>query len=196
MRDAQNAREKRLTRRRVKGCNSALFGSRTDPHETDLPAIGHAPQADPRLPRAHAEPRGAGSIARETCQGALTVERLSAGTATLPRSARLLRREQYRAALAAGAAGARRHFTLFAKPNGLSQARIGIITSRRVARRAVDRNWAKRLIREAFRKARHRLAGIDVVVELRRCPTRAAAAAAGAEIAKLLDELGTQQRAN
>lgn len=103
---------------------------------------------------------------------------------------RLLRREQYRAALATGAAAVRRHFRLFAKPNGLAQARIGIVVSRRVARRAVDRNRAKRLVREAFRKVRHRLAGMDVVVELRRCPGRETAAAAGAEIARLLDDLG------
>lgn len=88
----------------------------------------------------------------------------------------------------------RRHFTLFATPNGLTQARIGIIASRRVARRAVDRNRAKRLVREAFRKARHRLGGIDVVVELRRCPPQGTAAA-GVEIAKLLDELGALKRA-
>ena len=90
----------------------------------------------------------------------------------------------------------RRYFTLFATRNELTQARIGIIASRRVARRAVDRNRAKRLVREAFRKARHRLMGVDVVVEVRRCPARgAAAAAAGAEIAKLLDELSARKRA-
>jgi ribonuclease P protein component len=84
---------------------------------------------------------------------------------------------------------------LFARPNGLSQARIGIIVSRRIARRAVDRNRAKRLVREAFRKVRHRLGGIDLVVELRRCPARGASAAAGAEIARLLDELSNGKRA-
>jgi len=181
---------------RVKGCNSALFGSRTNRHETDLPALGYAPQAHPRLSRAHADPRRAGGIARETRQGALTVGRLSAGRATLPRSARLLRREQYRAALSSGAAGERRHFTLFATPNGLTQARIGIIASRRVARRAVDRNRAKRLVREAFRKVRNRLMGVDVVVEVRRCPARETAAAAGAEIAKLLEELRARMGAS
>jgi ribonuclease P protein component len=90
----------------------------------------------------------------------------------------------------------RRHFTLFATPNGLAQARIGIIASRRVARRAVDRNRAKRLVREAFRKIRNRLTGVDVVVELRRCPARESAAAAGAEIAKLLEELSARKRAD
>lgn len=108
---------------------------------------------------------------------------------------RLLRREEYRAALAAGAAGVRRHFTLFARPNGLAQARIGIIVSSRVARRAVDRNRAKRLVREAFRRTRHRVAGLDIVVELRRCPLRGAAAAVAAEIDKLLDDLVARKHA-
>lgn len=112
----------------------------------------------------------------------------------MPRRARLLRREQYNAALASGAAGVRRHFTLFARPNGLSQARIGIITSKRVAPRAVDRNRAKRLVRETFRQLRHRLGGMDVVVELRRCPAQGFNAAAGAEISRLLEELGARSR--
>jgi len=101
----------------------------------------------------------------------------------------MLQREQFTAALATGAARTRRHFALFVRPNGLSQARIGIIVSKRVAPRAVDRNRAKRLVRETFRKLRSRLDGIDVLVELRRCPTRQFQAAAAGEISRLLEEL-------
>ena len=110
------------------------------------------------------------------------------------RSARLLRREDYAAALASGAAARRRHFTVFSRPNGLSVARIGIIASKRVAPRAVDRNRAKRLVREAFRKLRLRLGGIDVLVELRRCPAQGFNVEAGAEIVRLLEELGAPPR--
>ena len=81
---------------------------------------------------------------------------------------------------------------MFVRPNGLSQARIGIIVSKRVAPRAVDRNRVKRLVRETFRKLRYRLGGIDVVVELRRCPAQGFQAAAGAEISRLLEELGAR----
>ena len=89
-----------------------------------------------------------------------------------------------------GPARTRRHFTLFVRPNGGTQARVGIIASKRVAARAVDRNRAKRLVREAFRKVRHRLGGLDVVVRLRRCPAKTHEAAA--EINRLLEELAAK----
>ena len=107
---------------------------------------------------------------------------------------RLLRREEYRAALAMGAANVRRYFAVFDRPNGLAHARVGIITARRVARRAVDRNRAKRLIREAFRNMRQGLGGMDIVFELRRCPPPTAGAAARSEIARLLQELESRAR--
>jgi ribonuclease P protein component len=80
------------------------------------------------------------------------------------------------------------------RPNGLSRARIGIITGTRVAPRAVDRNRVKRVVREAFRKARHRLGGWDIVVQLRRLPTAAGATRLAVEIGRLLEELAGEAR--
>jgi len=177
-----------LTRRRVKGCNSALFSSRATHYEADLSAFENAPQAHARFSCAQPDPRRAGSAARSPGQGAVAIERLSSGSATLPRRARLLRREHYVEALAAGRTRTQRYFTLYVRPNGESLARIGIITSKRVAPRAVDRNRMKRLVREAFRSMRQQLQGVDIVVQLRRCPPRSATATARAEVARLLEQ--------
>jgi ribonuclease P protein component len=103
-----------------------------------------------------------------------------------------VQREQYAAALATGPARTRRYFIVFVRPNGLSMARLGIIASKRIAPRAVDRNRAKRVVREAFRILRHGLGGRDIVVQLRRRPGEGFSASAAAEIVKLLEELGAK----
>lgn len=190
----RNGLTKWLTRRRLRGCNSALFGSRRNQHETDLSAIEVAPQAHAWLSRAQTDPRRAGRGEGPPRQRAGSIDGLSQGAATLPRSARLLRREDYSETLAAGETRSRRHFTLYVRRNGLEQARIGIIASKRIAPRAVDRNRAKRLAREVFRALRRQLGGVDIVVQLRRCPARGAQATARAELARLVQELGAAPR--
>ena len=42
--------------------------------------------------------------------------------------------------------------------------RLGVVASRRVLRRATDRNRAKRHVRESFRHARGRLPNYDIVI--------------------------------
>ena len=98
--------------------------------------------------------------------------------------------------MADGETRARRYFTLYVKPNGLPQARIGIIASRRVAPRAVDSNRMKRMVREVFRAMSKRPAGVDIVVRLRRCAPRSSNASARAELARLLEELAARPSSN
>ena len=43
-------------------------------------------------------------------------------------------------------------------------SRLGVVAPRRVLRRAIDRNRAKRQIRESFRLARGRLPNWDIVI--------------------------------
>ncbi len=57
-----------------------------------------------------------------------------------------------------------RYFGVRFAPNGLPHSRLGVAMARRW-RKAVERNRAKRLVREAFRTNKHRLPkGLDIVV--------------------------------
>jgi len=55
-------------------------------------------------------------------------------------------------------------FSVHTRANSLGHARLGITVSRRVSRRAVDRNRIKRCIRESFRHTQASLDGLDLVV--------------------------------
>lgn len=51
-------------------------------------------------------------------------------------------------------------------------ARLGLAITKRVAPRAVDRNRVRRITREVFRHAAPRLGAVDVVIKLKRLPSR------------------------
>lgn len=52
--------------------------------------------------------------------------------------------------------------------NGTGHPRLGLVISKKSARRAVDRNRIKRLTRESFRLQQHRLPAVDIVILARR----------------------------
>ena len=52
--------------------------------------------------------------------------------------------------------------TVFIRPNLLGRHRLGITASRKLSVRAVERNRAKRLLRETFRLSRSALGGLPV----------------------------------
>lgn len=57
-----------------------------------------------------------------------------------------------------------RYFTVLARENTHGAPRLGLAISRKCARRAVDRNRIKRVVRESFRRAAPQLAAVDFVV--------------------------------
>ncbi len=55
-------------------------------------------------------------------------------------------------------------FTLLVRKNELGYSRLGMAITKKRLKRAVDRNYAKRIIRETFRAQQAELVGVDVVV--------------------------------
>src|SRR5437762_13003485 len=89
-----------------------------------------------------------------------------AGTALFNRAERIRRRAEYQQIYERGHRTHGRYLTLFTLSNDLPVGRLGIAATRKLGG-AVERNRAKRLIREVFR--RNKLApGFDVVVVPRR----------------------------
>ena len=86
--------------------------------------------------------------------------------ATFGRDRRLLHKKEFEAVLRDPWVRFRRGpLWCAAKANAHGQSRLGLIVAKRVLRRAVDRNRAKRVLREAFRLRQGTMA-VDVVVRL------------------------------
>lgn len=98
----------------------------------------------------------------------------------------LRQRADFEAVLRSGSRVASRNFVLRAHPNAVAYGRLGIIAGRKVAPRSVDRNRAKRLIREAFRTALASLGPYDVTIQLRGDLRRELNNSVREELAKLL----------
>jgi ribonuclease P protein component len=77
---------------------------------------------------------------------------------------RLLKAAEFEAVLNNRCAVRTRYFQVMGRPNSLGHPRLGMIVSKRVYSRAVDRNRIRRLIREAFRISARSLPPLDMVV--------------------------------
>lgn len=53
-----------------------------------------------------------------------------------------------------------------ARPNHLEHARLGVVVGKRVARRAVARNYMKRVMREIFRENLPEIVSLDIIARV------------------------------
>lgn len=89
------------------------------------------------------------------------------GTAGLPREARIRRAGDFAVLTRASGRLGGRCFSVRYRKNEVGHARLGLAISKRVSKRAVDRNRIKRLIRDSFRRARATLPPVDLMVMAR-----------------------------
>jgi len=86
--------------------------------------------------------------------------------ATFPRDVRLRKRREYRTVYDQGVRVPGRLIVLFALPTDRGYARLGVTATKKVGR-AVVRNRQRRLVREVFRRHRHGIGSLDLVVNVR-----------------------------
>lgn len=87
--------------------------------------------------------------------------------AGLPRESRIRRASDFAAMRDASGRLGGRCFSVRYRANELGHARLGLAISKRVSKRAVDRNRIKRLVRESFRRVRHDLPPVDLLLMAR-----------------------------
>jgi ribonuclease P protein component len=91
-----------------------------------------------------------------------------------PKSARLLKRAEFRGVYDEGQRRNGSYFAVFFRPNGLAETRLGVTVPVRIGG-AVIRNRVKRRIREAYRLNRERIPqGWDIVMNPREAAGRIA----------------------
>lgn len=91
-----------------------------------------------------------------------------------PKTDRILKRDVFRRVYEEGRKIQSRYFTAFVLTKQPSRARIGITATRKMGN-SVERNRARRLVREAFRKNKWLVPhGVDIVINVKRAMVEAA----------------------
>ena len=54
------------------------------------------------------------------------------------------------------------------QPNVLGRARLGLVVGKKIAKRAVDRNYMRRVLRELFRTQQHAISAVDLVLRVQK----------------------------
>ncbi|MPS47435.1 MAG: ribonuclease P protein component [Methylobacillus sp.] len=79
------------------------------------------------------------------------------------RQAKLLKTDEFSSVFNFRKRVSGQYLVLHYRHNELAYARLGLVVGRKTARRAVDRNYIKRVMRELFRVNQHQLPGLDLV---------------------------------
>lgn len=88
--------------------------------------------------------------------------RLSANS--FPRTARLLTAADYSSVFSKNKRLSDKYWTILISRSQHEEPRVGLAVAKKRAKRAVDRNRLKRIVRETFRHSKAQLAGTDIVV--------------------------------
>jgi ribonuclease P protein component len=110
---------------------------------------------------------------------------------TLSKKQRLVQASLFREAFAQKNSVVGRFMVIWLRAGPDAALRLGVVTGKKVSRRAVDRNLARRRLREIFRRHRAELSGsLDLVIIARRNLLPASPAEVEAEFLRLAKKAG------
>jgi ribonuclease P protein component len=110
-----------------------------------------------------------------------------------PKTARLLSRSEFQYVFNQPYKNSDYLLVVFTRHNNRSTARLGLAISRKCARRAVDRNRIKRVLRETFRFSLEALPCLDFVVLCRAVAKNASNSALGDSLLALLEKISQRK---
>ncbi len=113
---------------------------------------------------------------------------LSSVRQTLPQYRRVSDRTEFAAVLGAKSVS-NPWFVVYFRKNEAGVSRLGVVVSKRTEPRAAQRNFAKRLIRERFRRDFLAPRGLDIVVRVRRQLNRSNSSVGRDALLQLFDEV-------
>ena len=132
------------------------------------------------------------------CDSSLLTDREADGKASrlasdygFPRAARLLSAGDYSQVFKQNKRYSDDYWTILVRRDDSRPTRLGLAIAKKRAKRAVDRNKLKRVVREAFRYQQSTLAGLEMVVMNRDAATKASTA----ELRASIDALFVKMRA-
>jgi ribonuclease P protein component len=110
---------------------------------------------------------------------------------TLSKKQRIIKASLFREAFAQKRSFVGRFMVLWLREGEGAALRLGVVTSKKVSNRAVDRNRARRVLRDSFRRHRAEFSGaFDVVIIGRRNILSAPSADVEAELLRLARKAG------
>lgn len=83
-----------------------------------------------------------------------------------PRRARLIKTDEFSSVFNFRKRISGQYLVVYYRYNQLTQPRLGMIASKKVAALAVQRNYMRRVLREFFRKQQSKLGNVDIVIRI------------------------------